>query len=82
MADAALAREFVMFCFKRRPVRWPLLYDEMCYVAAKRLFRGMGYDELREAGMDFSLPGLAQTARLAHEVTSVHRVSERPALAT
>lgn len=66
MSDTA--REFVRFCAQRRPVGWPLLYDEMCYVASRRLFRGMGYDELREAGVDFTLPGLPLMARLAQDL--------------
>ena len=61
-------REFVLFCFERRPVPWPTLYDEMCYVAGHRLFRDMGYDELRVAGLDFTLSGLTRIARLAQEV--------------
>lgn len=70
MNDAsAMAREFVRFCFERRPVAWPLLYDEMCNVAGRRLFRDMGYEELREAGVDFTLTGLTQMANLAQEVT-------------
>jgi len=61
-------RDFVLFCFERRPVPWPTLYDEMSYVAGRRLFRDMGYDELRAAGLDFTLVGLARIARLAGEV--------------
>jgi hypothetical protein len=41
----------------------------MCYVAGNRLYRGLGYDELQEAGIDFTLAGLARTSRLANEVT-------------
>ncbi|MER3417986.1 MAG: hypothetical protein C4343_02495, partial [Chloroflexota bacterium] len=29
----AEAAEFVRFCYRRRPVGWPELYDEMCAVA-------------------------------------------------
>jgi hypothetical protein len=61
-------RDFVAFCFDRRPVAWPSLYDEMCYVAGHRLFRDMGYDELREAGLDFTLVGLTHIARLAKDL--------------
>ena len=52
---AALAIEFIVFCFNRRSVEWPKLYDEMCYVAGNRLYKGLGYEELREAGLDFTL---------------------------
>ena len=64
-----LAIDFIAFCFARRAVTWPQLYDEMCYVAGNRLFRGLGYEELRETGLDFTLAGLAKTSRLAVEVT-------------
>src|SRR5260370_25908762 len=42
---AALAIEFIAFCFQRRSVEWPQLYDEMCYVARNRLYKGLGYEE-------------------------------------
>ena len=64
-----LAIEFIQFCFSRRAVGWPQLYDEMCYVASNKLFQGLGYEELRESGIDFTLSGLQRTARLAVEVT-------------
>jgi hypothetical protein len=66
---ASLAIEFIAFCFQRRSVGWPQLYDEMCYVAGNRLYKGLGYDELREAGLDFTLSGLARTSRVTAEVT-------------
>lgn len=70
------AHEFVLFCFRRRPVAWPLLYDEMCNVAGRRVFRDMGYEELREAGLDFTLMGLSRMANLAQEVIARHRPAE------
>jgi hypothetical protein len=70
---AALAIEFIAFCFQRRPVGWPQLYDEMCYVAGNRLYKGLGYDELKEAGLDFTLSGLARTSRVTSEVTTSMR---------
>ena len=54
--------EFVRFCYGRRPVGWPELYDEMCAVAARGAFRGWGYDELAERGIEFSLSRLAGLA--------------------
>ncbi len=76
---AQVAIDFITFCFKRRAVEWPLLYDEMCYVAGNRLYRGLGYEELREAGLDFTLVGLAKTSRITNEVT---RRMRQGALAT
>ncbi len=66
---AALAIEFIAFCFQRRSVGWPQIYDEMCYVAGNRLYKGMGYEELKDAGLDFTLSGLARTSRVTAEVT-------------
>src|SRR5207245_114551 len=45
---AQVAIDFISFCLSRRAVDWPFLYDEMCYVASNRLYRGLGYEELRE----------------------------------
>ena len=66
---AQVAIDFIMFCFERRGAGWPFLYDEMCYVAGNRLYRGLGYEELRDAGLDFTLGGLGKTSRLVTEVT-------------
>ena len=65
---AQVAIDFISFCFSRRSREWPYLYDEMCYVASNRLYRGLGYEELREAGIDLSLLGLARTTRIVTEV--------------
>ena len=66
---AELAIDFITFCFARRSVEWPLLYDEMCFVAGNRLFKGLGYGELKEAGLDLTLGGMGRTSRLVSEVT-------------
>ena len=66
---AQVAIDFILFCFERRGVGWPSLYDEMCFVAGNRLYRGLGYEELQEAGLDFTLGGLGKTSRLVNEVT-------------
>jgi hypothetical protein len=66
---AQVAIDFIAFCFERKGADWPILYDEMCFVAGKRLYRGLGYDELKEAGLDFTLAGLARTSRLTNEGT-------------
>ena len=52
---SAEAIEFVRFCYRRRKVGWPELYDEMWSVASHRLFRGYGFAELGELGIGFSL---------------------------
>ncbi|MEI8334520.1 MAG: hypothetical protein WCH74_11820, partial [Chloroflexota bacterium] len=55
------AIEFVRFCHARRRLPCPELYDEMCAVARRRLFRGWGFGELAEHGVEL---GLSQLPRL------------------
>ena len=63
-AITADAVEFIRFCYGRRRVGWPELYDEMCMVASRGLFRGWGPDDLEAHGIKFGLlemSGLAST---------------------
>ena len=60
------AIEFVRFCYRRKHVGWPELYDEMCGVAARREFRGWDHAALASRGLTFALlemPRLAGWAR-------------------
>jgi len=75
---AEVAIDFISFCLSRRAVDWPFLYDEMCYVASNRLYRGLGYEELREVGLDLALSGLVKTSRIANEVVRQMRIGDRP----
>ena len=65
------AIEFVRFCHRRRRVGWPELYDEMCAVAGRGLYRGYGQDDLAAIGIGFGLfqmPALAViVARVVEE---------------
>ncbi len=63
-----LALEFVRFCYRRRPVGWPLIYDEMCAVAARGAFRGWGFAELAERGISFCLAEMPRLCQLAQRV--------------
>ena len=56
-----VARDFILFCIQRQGKEWPALYDEMCWVAGHRLFRGLGYAELRKLGLSFSLNNIEDT---------------------
>ncbi len=62
------AREFVRFCYRRRRVGWPELYDEMCAVAGRGLYRGWRFAELEERGIGFSLHQTLELARIAAQV--------------
>ena len=75
---AQVAIDFISFCLSRRAVDWPFLYDEMCYVASNRLYRGLGYEELREVGLDLALSGLVKTSRITNEVVRQVRIGNRP----
>ena len=65
---ASDAAEFVRFCYRRRRVAWPAIYDEMCSVATRRLFRDLGHAELAERGIGFSLYEIPALAGLAQRV--------------
>ncbi|HET6379445.1 MAG TPA: hypothetical protein VFH63_00210 [candidate division Zixibacteria bacterium] len=54
--------DFIRFCYRRRHVGWPDLYDEMCAVAARREFNGWGYEELAEHGVTFALTEMPRLA--------------------
>lgn len=71
------AVEFVRFCYLRRRVGWPELYDEMCMVAARGLFRGMVYEDLAEVGVSFTLGGMIPLAQLAERVVGEERARAR-----
>jgi hypothetical protein len=72
------AVEFVRFCYRRRRVGWPELYDEMCAVAARGKFRGMSTDELAGLGIGFSLFDMPGLAGLAAKVVAEEQALRRP----
>lgn len=78
LETAAECLEFVRFCYRRRHVSWPALYDEMCHVAARGAFRGMGYSELAEHGISFCLPDLPAMAALTERVIREERTIYEP----
>ncbi|HLB43961.1 MAG TPA: hypothetical protein VJK49_01140 [Candidatus Limnocylindrales bacterium] len=81
-ADVAL--EFVRFCYRRRRVSWPALYDEMSAVAARCTFRGMGYGDLAEHGVSFCLGDLPRLVALTERVINEEATTTepRPGMAT
>jgi len=64
---------FIRYCYQRRRIGWPELYDEMCGVAARAEFRGMDYDCLAELGVRFSLGEMGRLAALAQHVVADER---------
>jgi hypothetical protein len=75
-ADAV---EFIRFCHSRRRVGWPELYDEMCAVASRRLFRGWGPDELAAQGIGFGLFEMPRLATTVGEIVAEDRARAKAA---
>jgi hypothetical protein len=72
------AVEFVRFCYRRRRVGWPELYDEMCAVAGRGLFRGYNADDLADLGIGFSLFGMPALAVLSARIVAEEQALRRP----
>jgi hypothetical protein len=69
-APGAEAAEFVRFCYHRRRVGWPELYDEMCAVGSRGLFKGWDVAELAEHGIGFSLFAMPALAALVSQIVA------------
>jgi hypothetical protein len=74
------AVEFVRYCYRRRRLGWPELYDEMCGVASRGLYHGMGPDELSAEGIGFSLFEMQTLAALVGRVIAEERERRDSAL--
>ena len=72
------AVEFVRFCYRRRRVGWPELYDEMCAVAGRGLFRGYDADDLAGLGIGFSLFDMPALAVLSARIVAEEQALRRP----
>ena len=80
------AIDFVRFCHRRRRVGWPELYDEMCAVAGRGLYRGYGSDDLASIGIGlglFQMPALAGLVAqvVAEDIERRHRAAAAAAQA-
>jgi hypothetical protein len=73
------AVEFIRFCYARRRVGWPELYDEMCLVASRGLFRGWGPDELETHGIKFGLLEMAGLSTTVCEIVAGDRARAKAA---
>ena len=60
-------RDFILFCVERRGADWPVLYDEMAWVAGQRLFKGLGRTELKQLGLSLALDSLDETLELVNQ---------------
>ena len=52
---------------------WPELYDEMCAVASRGLFRGWGPDDLEAHGIKFGLLEMAALSSTVCEIVAEDR---------
>jgi len=62
-------RDFILFCVERKGDSWPQIYDEMARVAGQRLYKGMGYNQLRQLGFSLSLDSVEKTIAMVKQVT-------------
>jgi hypothetical protein len=76
---SADAVEFIRYCYARRRVGWPELYDEMCAVASRGLFRGWGPDELADHGIGFGLFEMPVLAASVTEIVTADRARAKAA---
>jgi hypothetical protein len=76
VSDEAL--DFVRFCYRRRRVGWPSLYDEMCAVASRGAYRGLGFAELAERGITFCLSDMPRLTQMLEQVIAEERTSPEP----
>jgi hypothetical protein len=76
------AVEFIRFCYRRRRVGWPELYDEMCAVAGRGLYRGYGTDDLAALGIGFSLYDMPALAAMARRIVDEEQALRRPMTVT
>ena len=80
-APAGEVATFVRFCYHRRRAGWPELYDEMCAVATRGLYQGMGSDALAEIGVGFSLFETPRLAQLVARVVAEEQAARKAAKA-
>jgi hypothetical protein len=71
------AIEFVRFCYRRKRVGWPELYDEMCAVANRGLFRGFDAEALSGIGIGLCLTDMPGLAAMAAQVAADDQQARR-----
>jgi hypothetical protein len=69
--------DFIRFCYRRRRVAWPEIYDDMCAVAARGDFRGWRLADLAERGVGFTIAELPRLAALVDRVVEEERAGPR-----
>ena len=72
------AIEFVRFCYRRKHVGWPELYDEMCAVSNRGTFRGLDVDALAGIGIGLCLSDMPGLAAIVAQVVAEEQQARRP----
>ena len=72
--------EFIRFCYRRRRVGWPSLYDEMCAVASRGAYQGMGFAELAERGITFCLSDMPKFHAMLDKIVAEEAFSPEPSV--
>ena len=71
------AIEFVRYCYHRRRVGWPDLYDEMCAVAGRGLYHGYCAEDLSRLGIGFALYEMPALATIVQRVVAEDQTRRR-----
>jgi hypothetical protein len=71
------AIDFVRFCYRRRHVGWPELYDEMCAVAGRGLYHGYCAEDLSRLGIGFALYEMPALATIVQQVVAEDQTRRR-----
>ncbi len=71
------AIDFVRFCYRRRHVGWPELYDEMCAVAGRGLYHGFCAEDLSRLGIGFALYEMPALATMVQRVVAEDQARRR-----
>lgn len=71
----SIGLEFARFVVRQNPgvTDFVSLYDAMSRAAAMRSFRDLGYRELAEAGVSFSLLATGELDALIHEAMTIEQ---------
>jgi hypothetical protein len=69
--------DFIRFCYRRRRVSWPEIYDDMCAVASRGSFQGWGFGDLAQRGVCFTIPDLPRLSLLVERVVDEERGRSR-----
>ncbi len=63
---------FILFCVNRKGRDWPALYDEMCWVAGRHMYQGLGYNELKGKGLSLGINDIDEIVNAVEVILSTH----------